>query len=699
MSKRDLGQAILSGTAKRSLLACLLATSFMMAPASFAQDNTKVIYDTAYFQKYSTVTLEDMIKNIPGGTAMLSDIRRAAREDQGSRGFGNTGAQILINGKRLSGKANDIAANLTRISADRVERIELIRGTAEGLDIQSDGILFNVILKEGADSMSSTLVEARVDYSDGGKFRPSGQVAYSGKTGNVNYGIGYQYKIWQRILRVDEDVLNADQSPRQFRPYEANKYKQEHIVTGNVGFDFDNGARLRLNGLYNDNQYDETVVEEQFDLNPQTLVAIENTIFDNVKDNWEIGGDFETTLGGLGTFKSLFIVTSADNNNNLTQDNVANGITTINYDNTALFQEDEKILRASMTSTPFEGHTLEYGGEGAFNKLDKSQVFVNAPDDRAVVKEDRYEMFITHSFNPLDMVSVQSTLTQEFSKIFQDREGTTNTRKFDYLKPRFELRYDLTASDQIRLSTERTVSQLNLNFFVASRNIADDSIDFGNPNLEPEKVWLHSVAYEKRLDQDAGSIEAKLSYQDISDHIDRIQIGDPNGASSGVGNIGDAYRLQFDLRGNFRLGFIGLPNADITASYRYMKHETTDPFTLEKRQTTGWNPHYWNIDFQHTLPEWNFKYGFNLHRRTPSYRQDIFLFEKRGFRRHFTVFAEYTFMGDIKARLHLGHLLKDIKTFDKTYYDGNIADGVIDRYENRVERMSPDLYFSLQTTF
>jgi len=103
-----------------------------------------------------------------------------------------------------------------------------------------------------------------------------------------------------------------------------------------------------------------------------------------------------------------------------------------------------------MTSI-FGRHTLEYGAEAAFNTLDRTFAFNNDPLENAAVEEDRYEVFVTHSILLTEKISLQSALTEEYSTIFQDREGQTNERSFRYLKPRVELRYDLTATDQFRL--------------------------------------------------------------------------------------------------------------------------------------------------------------------------------------------------------------------------------------------------------
>lgn len=691
-------------SAKRAfkLILCLSTAILSLSTSANARvdEDGTVRYDQAYFANYKAVTLEDMLKNIPGGTAIVSGLRQSRYG--GNRGFGSSGAQVLINGKRMAGKANDMAKNLTRIQASQVDYVELIRGNAEGLDIRNEGVLINVVLKSGADNKSSTFIQTKLDYTKGFNPTPSGQIAHNGKQGNVTYGMSYQLSRWRRVKDAFEDVLNPDLTIDQYRPFTSYKDRFGHTVTGNIGIDMGDMGVFRLNGLFEDSQYDEDIREDFFnvdDAGARTFFAYEDTVFDFKGDKLEIGGDYEKSFGKIGNLKALFVINKGNNLNSQIQDHIENGDTSNNYDSSSDSTQKEQIFRASMTTQITEGQSLEYGGEGAFNTLDKAQLFETAADDIALVKEDRYEVFATHNFTISDVISLQSSVTGEFSKVFQDREGVTNTRKYNFLKPRFELRYDITGSDQIRFSSDRKVSQLNLNNFVASLNIADDSINFGNPNLVPEKTWTYAVSYEKRLANDGGSFEAKLSYEDITDHIDRIQIGEPGDVTSGVGNIGDAKRWRFDFKGNARLGFMGLPTAVLSMTYRYMDPKTTDPFTLLERPMSSWNPHYLAFDFEHNIPEWDFKYGFDIHRRTPSFRQDIYLHEKRTFKVHMTWYAEYTY-NNIKGRLNLGRILNsDQKGFYKTVYDGHIADNIVDRIEDRQDKVHPNFYFSLQTTF
>ena len=663
-----------------------------------AQEQSTVVYTSSYFEQYNPVTLSDMIRNIPGGESILR--RGGGQGGNNNRGFGASDAQVLIDGRRMSGKINNMSTALARIQAAQVERIELIRGNAEGLDIRNEGIIYNVILQEGASDSSSGFLDLGVTEIDGMSTEPAVLASYNATGGALEFGVSYQYETRPRLNKVSEDILNPDRTPREFRSLFSANTQANHIVTGNVGYEFQNGAVLQLNGLYSDNERVEDRLEDQFFIGSRG-VRIANSIeegeFSYLNQEVEIGGDLEFDVANLGRLKTMFVVNRRENDDEIFQDIIANSIASRLFSSVADYDEGETVVRSAMTSV-MGRHTLEYGVEAAFNTLDRTFAFNSDPLQNAIVEEDRYEVFVTHSMQLTDKISLQSALTQEYSKIFQDRAGQTNVRSFRYLKPRVELRYDLTPTDQFRLLAERTVSQLNLNEFVASRNVDDDLINFGNPDLEPESVSSYSLGYERRFANDGGSIELKALYEDISEHIDKILIGTDD---SGVGNIGSAWRKNIEVNLNTRFGFIGFPTAVLTLSYTYEDSETTDPFTGEKRKLRFTTPDYFQVNFRHDVEGTNIAYGFNAHRRSGRLRQDVSLFEVTDFEIHLgTAFVEYNVTPNVKVRFAGAHFLnEDGRIFDKTFYEGNIADGVVRRIDVQDWTIDPDYVLSLQATF
>ena len=77
-----------------------------------------VTYSSNFFQRYQVNTALEMVNRVPGFTLDNGGNRR---------GFGTSVGNILINDRRPSTKQDTPSAILARISANLVERIELIR--------------------------------------------------------------------------------------------------------------------------------------------------------------------------------------------------------------------------------------------------------------------------------------------------------------------------------------------------------------------------------------------------------------------------------------------------------------------------------------------------------------------------------------------------------------------------------------------
>ena len=691
-----LKRALPSNYRNKKILFLLLATFLTDPTLSQEQQDSTVIYDSEYFSQFNAVSLADMLRNIPGGITVLSG------GNNNNRGLGASDTPILIDGRRMAGKSNDMSTMLARILASQVERIELIRGNAEGLDIRNEGIIYNVILRQTSATTTSNFIQAGVQQVSGTSVMPELLISHSGRRDTLEYVTSYEYDSRPRFKTVNEDVLSSDRTPKQFRSLIRDEREAAHILTSTLAYKFTNGTTVALNGLYSEGDKQEDRAEDQYLANshgPPTLFAVENGFIDETDSLLELGSDIEFDVGNIGRLKTLFVYNRSDSTETINQDIVSNGITTPFFSSYSQFDNGETIMRSTMNSN-FGEHTLEYGAEAAYNTLDATFSFNNAAFQNAIVKEDRYEIFVTHSTSLNEKVSLQSAFTGEFSSISQDRDGETNSRSFEFLKPRVELRYDLTPSDQFRVLVERTVSQLNLDDFVASRNVDDDMINFGNPDLQPESTWTSSLGYERRFNNDSGSLKMTLYYNKISNHIDKILIGNFDDASSGTGNIGDAERVGFDSVLNMRLGLLGLPSAVLTFTYGYKDAETIDPFTGGARQIKNNNPHRWVLQYRHDVENTKLSWGWNAHRNSGlRLRQDVSLRETTVYTNHLSIFSEFNFTTTMKARFEANHVHGDERTFDKTFYNGNIANNEIRRIDVQHDTYTTDFLLSLQATF
>ena len=109
-----------------------------------SEDDATVTYPASYFAEYGVVSVNDMLSRIPGiGLALEGN--QVPSFNNNNRGLGES-SQILINGKRLAGKANEESSQLDRIAAEQVDYIEIIRGSSGELDVRNSGQLVNIVL-------------------------------------------------------------------------------------------------------------------------------------------------------------------------------------------------------------------------------------------------------------------------------------------------------------------------------------------------------------------------------------------------------------------------------------------------------------------------------------------------------------------------------------------------------------------------
>lgn len=730
-----------------SCISLLVIPTFAAEEAN--NDASVVTYDKAYFEAFSPVTLLDMLQSVPGVPDILNKNRQQTRRAQfggggGQRGFGSSGDQILMDGKRLAGKANNIDDTLSRISASQVARIELIRGAASGLDVQSQGLVINIIMLEGA-TTSTTFWQIKGEYSGGHNVVPEFLISHSGSMDRLDYSFSYERKDNDFFFDTTETFLDGDGNQTATQTIAGGFGRDGHKLNTNLSYGFEDGGRLRLNGLYEPNGNGGRETRSKTD---RTLDPI---VWDNDRNfgKWEVGGDYSRSLGLLGDLKSLFVVSKN------TEDTVVNrfegsGVERYEYtrDITNL-DRLEKIFRSSITKSITSAQSLEIGGEAAINTFDKTFDSLNrdvAADpliignsDNVEIKENRYEVFANHSYNINSDMVLQSSLTTEFSKIVADNifaNGDVNRRdtNFTYLKPRINFRYDYSPQDQFRVLIEKKVSQLNFNNFVTRFDQQEQVFKLGNTNIRPEQTWDFALTYEHRLPNDTGSFEAEVFYRKYTDHISNVDFTEyvdnglnptdldsffaltpaqlqpardfindtDNGGSDFTpksGNIPTAKGYGIKLKSNLRLGFIGAPQATLSVNYTYERRRTTDQFTGLERNFDRHSDHRVDINFRHDITEYQFTYGFETTIRSDDARYYINYFWPNQPAANIKVFAEKTIFTSYKLRLEAEGLTRNrgssryIRYTDHIRFDENFETQI------RVARRPVEMRISLQGTF
>ena len=685
-------------------LSIALCAALAIASPAFGQETTDgntVVYDQQFFAQYNVSNAEDMLRLIPGVPAILD-----ARNDQQERGFGTAGTQVLINGRRFPGKANEINTNLRRIAPDSVLRVELIRGVSGDIQVQSGGLLVNLVMRDGETLADTGSWEINYRFNDEGDEGVDGLLSYAGSWENISYNLGLERNLWsppagdQRwTYRFhDEYYFHPTGEILEVRPQSWQRDHEKWIYTGGLIYDFDNRDRLQLNAFYQTLaiQEKETTPFTRFDMaGNETLRATDyrSREFD-FTTILELSAQFEAEIGP-GGFTALALHRT-DTRPIIDFRNRFIGSDRIELSRSLSDSETgEDILRLSYIRPLSAQHTVEVAAEGARNTLDQTfRVFfdtddngtleeIDIPTATAHVEESRGEAFISHKWAPNANLSIDSSINYEYSKLTNNYPFSPE-RKLSFFKPRFDLRYQRTPTDQIRLLVERTISQLDFRNFVPSYDVVDQKIQAGNPGLAPEKTWIFEAGYEKRLADDGGVLDLRAFYHHITDHIDKIPFIDQNNdLVSAEGNIPNATLYGVEGNASVRLGLIGLPDATLSVRYLQQWSELDDPFTGETRRLIDDRDGYsYDISFRHDVRPWNVSYGFTLQSLGgEQFVSDLLVREFYTVHPRWTGFVERRLFGNTTLRIEAQNLFGATEFKRRVLYTTSVMDGTIRRFE------------------
>ena len=704
-----------------SLVALLLCAQ---ARAQDAAD--RQVFDQSYFVKYNNiVNAEDMLIRVPGVQPILDTL--GGGQD---RGFGSGGDQVLLNGKRFAGKGQVLNA-LRRIQSAKVQRIEMIRGNLGGLTVLSEGLIINVVLVEGASTGSGSW-QANARFNDRGRINGDGLISYSDSLGALDYNVGLERKVWSGGMRPDpmqktriETFYYPNGVVRDDRPQEFWNKVEQYIASANLTYNFENGDRLRLNVLADPSLEIEDIDVALSRYNPDGTLQFTGHDLQYSRQGWEtqaqVGGDYESMIGNSTRLNVIFIHSYEKAPENAFRNIVrTTGVTELSR-SIDISTNMESILRGSVSLPLSPKQTLEVGAEGARNvqrqflrpffdlNADGRVEEVTVPTARPRVQELRGEAFANHTWQLSGDLSLSSSFNVEISRITNNYPFSP-AHTYIFPKPRVDLRYDLTASDQLRFKVERLVSQLDFSNFVPSFDIINSEIDAGNPDLKPEREWEFEFVYQKQLPQNQGLLQGTLFYKSIQGHISKFTIRtDPDGARfSALGNIGNGYHYGFDTVANVRLTALGLPDVVIDARFKRNFSRVTDPFTGIRRPIgrSEFGGEHWkyqmDIGFRHDVTAWGFSYGATYDdRHGDLIDSDIRIFERESQSPRIEAFAEKKLVGNLVMRVEgyglIWHRSRESKR--RTQYIEDVSRGTVLRFERFTDRLDRLFMISLRGTF
>lgn len=672
-----------------SLFASLMLSGLalgLMSGKSLAQGESNALrsFDAAYFTDIAPRTALDMIRRVPG-----FQLSGGGTE----RGLGQGGANVLLNGQQITGKGDNAEAQIARISAANVFRIDILDGASLNISGLSGQVANLIVEKSGISGTYEWQPEFRPNV-DSNLLRFN--VTVTGETGDLAYSAEVRSRAFRDRSYGPERQISGDGVLQQTldeedfrsgdRPGAAVnltwKPREDHI--GNLNLDYNE---------FNFGRRQETSIDPSDLETPPSQTA-----FTASEDEWtgQIDGDYELPFLA-GRLKLIGLARQEHSPTTSTFSELSDAdIITSQSRFLQVADESEIIGRSEYSWHSSGGKNWQIAAEGAFNVLDVNSEFLDFIDPPELsftrVEELRSEVSLTHSRALSSKIDAQLSLGGEYSEISQD----VLTREFIRPKGFLSLTYKPDIRLNVRARIEREVGQLNFFDFVSSVDLDNAENSVGNAQLVPSQSWTGEVEFDQQL---GGGNSAKLRFYGelISDLVDRIPVGIDGDA---VGNIDSANRYGIELNTTLKGETLGLPGLELSSLFVIGDSNVDDPlgsFSRRLNRDRKWRSRQF---LRYDIPDTKWALGaFGYYEKNaPVYRLSTISTTQRN--QPFTaIFVEHKDIFGLKVQVNLRNLLSSDEDVTRRIFDQRRDIGTLETIEFRERQQDTHLRITVSGTF
>ena len=671
-------------------------------------ERAAAVYSADYFSSLNVRTARDMVRRIPGSEAQLPQNPTGGPGGGGGqrRGLRGKTDRILIDGKKLTGKANETDEFLDRLPATKVLRIEVVGGMVTETESDAGARTINIITT-GEGGGSGTW-QTSIRWLDELCTTMGGSLSYSGQIRSADYAVGITTTPNGSLTHRDdiEDVAGVPVA-RDFETRTRNAHKTE--ITGSTRMPLSASRTLQINGLYEKEPREGVNHFDIFDYSAdgsQNPLGFSDEPLRRTREIWEIGGTYEHQIDEKNLFQVLFLRNENDNDrvSRKTTFDLNGQVVEKNHEIRDEHAE-ETVLRGTWFKSRESGAAFDIGLELAVNTLDKLVALfegqseplpqVPIPNADQVISEDRAELFANYSYS-VSRLRVRLGLAAEYSEFDQQGSDVSQNRTLDYVKPSIDLSYEGENAGRYFLTFKRDVSQLDFDDFVASIDPVDREIRAGNPNLVPETSWDLDIGSEHHFGDDTGLLKLRLFHRWVEDVEDLIPLGLDD---SQPGNLPDGRHWGINIVFGLRFQDLGLPGAVLNGFYTWQESEVIDPFSGETRPFLNQKQFEAGFEFRHDIERFRGAYGVSWSGEGRRHRYDVDRVDRGWNDDAIEMFIERRLRGSLILRLTANQIYEPRSKRMRLNYESGRSTGVHTSTVQRDQVLRRFITLSLSGTF
>lgn len=539
---------------------------------------------------------------VKGGSAsdVLDNVPSVTVDGDGNVSLrGNDNVKILIDGRPTN--AINVADALRNISADALDKVEVITNPSARYDAEGGAGIINIVLKKGKNNGVNGSFTGTVGNPE--NYGLIGNLNYKTNDFNLFASAGYNNSKSPGNSYTNSDYLNEDGSIKKNIIENTDRERGRKGFNYNFGMDWFLDKTLTWTNTFNYRKNNGVNPETSSQINNDPLNTFTQNRFNNQQNK---SNDIEYTTNFTKKFKTdghkltidASVSKNIDDDSSLITTSFI-GVDTPNFTQSTInFQTQNNLLLQSDYILPIgKNSQFEAGYKGNFNELltnynvsnvDASGNYISDPNyTNSLQYKERINALYSQFGTKINKFSILLGLRWEDSNIDINLLTTNNfnTKKYNNFFPSAFFTYEINDESSISLNYSRRISRPRSRFINPFSNYTSNiNIFQGNPDLDPSftdaidlgyltkwnKVTFSSSAYYNKT-KDVFQFIRRPNGDVVTSIVNGQTVETPVFLATPI-NLADENRFGFEFNINY-------------SPFRWWKLNSN--FNLFQRKTTG----------------------------------------------------------------------------------------------------------------
>jgi len=515
---------------------------------------------------------------------------------------GKEGVMVMINGKLLRLPLAQVFGLLSGMSADNIEKIELLTTPPAQYDAEGSAGLINIVLKKNRKAGTNGSLSLTGGYGWGEKASASLQFSHNTNTsslyGSYTFSHDRSYSEWSAPSYADDPVLGGPETAQYrsiLKPVYDNhdatlgadfRLSPRTTIGGNVAFDYSQVSSLTNNlGQYTILPDSLLVMNAAISGNNDWVNVLNSVYFERkLKEGEKINFDFDylyyhnnnptNVQSNFSNGKGATAVTNNDTLFSPSQQGFANTnihVEVLKSDYTRQLSKDARIDAGVKGS-----NTLSSSLSGIESLLNGAWVNRNSNDDNMTMKELIGAGYVSLTVKPSPAVNIVAGMRYEYSRTVMDsseNQITVIDRKLSELFPNLSITKKLNDHSDLQFSYSKRISRPSYNDLASYMTYNDPlSVITGNPLLLPTITNIIKAGYNYK-----GYAFSVLASKDDNPIVRSQFIASPSGELIYVLPVNMRFQDNLSLQANlpFKITEWWNMSYGLTGGYRKFQLEHT----------------------------------------------------------------------------------------------------------------------------